>query len=102
MHALNLLHLPEYELGLVVRCVCIVLERTDLVRVYLGHVWICLNEFGLEFETFLDEVIYTELTAFAARFKIGIFNDEVHCFLDKAGSLFLWLCITYQVDLPDG
>ena len=102
MHALDLLHLPEYELGLVVGRVRIVRERTDLVRVYLRHVWICLDEFGLELETFFDEVVNTELTAFAARFKIGIFNDEVHCFLDKAGGLLLWLCITHQVDHPDG
>ena len=56
----------------------------------------------MELETFLDEVVNTELTAFAARFKIGIFNDEVHCFLDKAGGLLLLLCTTYQVDLSHG
>ena len=101
MHALDFLHFPEHELGLIVGRVCIVRERTDLFRVHPGHVWVCLHELRLELETFLDEIAHTELTAFATRFQIGVLHDEVHCFLDKTGGLFLLLCTTYKVDLPD-
>ena len=100
MHALNLLHFPEHELGLVVGCICVVRERTDLVWVHPGHVWISFYELGLELETLLEEIANSKLTAFATGFKFGVFNDEIHCFLDKTGGLFRLLCATYKIDLP--
>ena len=105
MHALDLLHLSEHKLGLVVGRICIVREGTDLLRVHHRHVWICLYELGLELETFLDEIAHTELATFAAGFKIGVLDDKIHRFLDETGGLFrILLCCTAadKVDLPDG
>ena len=103
MQTLDLLHLPEYKLGLVVGRVRIVRERTDLVRVHLWHVWVCLYEFGLELETFLDEIAHTELATFATGFQLCVLDDKIHTFLDETGSLFrLLLCTADKVYLPDG